>query len=153
MSNEQEECVFNSKSIFNYPHLASFLYLPSLISLLQRLFLQHKKIGTSRAQSKWYMKLVQLIFHIFCVKVNLTDSASLSCNVYGDPDPDIKWLKDGILLKEDNKNIVFTNESLLILSFLPNNTGNYSCIRSNIGGVLEGSVFLDYVPVIGRYFV
>ena len=87
---------------------------------------------------------------MFCVKVNLTDSISLSCEVFGEPEPDIKWLKDGALLTKDSRTIVLKKESLMISSFLPKHTGNYSCIRSNNGGVLVGNIWLEYIPLIGK---
>ena len=85
-------------------------------------------------------------------KVNLTSQVQLKCEVSGRPQPDTKWFKDDKLLlpDDDNLNLILDSNSLTIRSFLPNDTGNYTCLKTNLGGALAGHLQLDYVPVLGK---
>ena len=84
--------------------------------------------------------------------MNLTGQVRLKCKVSGRPEPDTKWFKDDKLLlpDDDNLNLILDSNSLTIRSFLPNDTGNYTCLKTNLGGRLAGHLHLDYVSVLGK---
>ena len=64
-----------------------------------------------------------------CPKVELTGQVQLNCEVTGRPEPETIWLKDDKMLvpDEENLNLILDMNSLTIRSFLPNDTGNYTC--------------------------
>ena len=87
-----------------------------------------------------------------CPKVELTGQVQLNCEVTGRPEPETIWLKDDKMLvpDEENLNLILDMNSLTIRSFLPNDTGNYTCLKTNRGGSLAGHLHPDYVSVMGK---
>ncbi|XP_062920094.1 hemicentin-1 isoform X2 [Mobula hypostoma] len=67
-------------------------------------------------------------------KVKENQSITLSCEVSGNPVPQIKWLKDGELLTEDQHQILSSGRFLQIEKAHVSDTGRYTCIAFNTAG-------------------
>jgi len=78
------------------------------------------------------------------VSVTAGQSAVLSCEVGGDPRPQVTWTKNGIRLSADTDPHYFVAEtgSLEIFSAHPDDTATYSCTAINVAGVTEKRVVL-----------
>ncbi|XP_029473326.1 LOW QUALITY PROTEIN: hemicentin-1 [Rhinatrema bivittatum] len=78
------------------------------------------------------------------VKVKERSSVTLSCEVTGNPVPQITWLKDGQPLAEDREHqIVSSGRYLQISSAQVSDTGRYTCIASNTAGDKSKSFSLN----------
>ena len=73
--------------------------------------------------------------------VNKNDVASLQCEVKGNPVPQITWLKDNTSLPGD-KRIVQSRAGLMIKDVTSQNDGVYTCVASNILGLIKKSATL-----------
>ena len=73
--------------------------------------------------------------------VNETDVASLQCEVKGNPVPQIKWLKDNTSLPAD-KRIAQSRGGLMIKDLTSQDGGVYTCVASNILGLIKKSATL-----------
>ena len=73
--------------------------------------------------------------------VNETDVASLLCEVRGNPVPQITWLKENTSLPAD-KRIVQSRGGLMIKDVTSKDGGVYTCIASNILGLIKKSATL-----------
>ncbi|XP_038571296.1 hemicentin-1 isoform X1 [Micropterus salmoides] len=68
-------------------------------------------------------------------KVKEKHNITLTCEVSGNPVPEIKWLKDGQLLVPDRRNQVLSHGRFLQISGAQVvDTGRYSCLASNSAG-------------------
>ena len=67
--------------------------------------------------------------------------AVLTCNSFGNPKPEIKWLKvtpyGNKAIKENNKTSLYDNGSLVIKDVDFTDKGQYFCRASNPLGVME----------------
>ncbi|KAI1891477.1 hypothetical protein AGOR_G00144220 [Albula goreensis] len=69
------------------------------------------------------------------VKVKEKQNVTLSCEVTGNPVPEISWLKDGRPLLEDRQHQVLSHGRFLQISGAQvSDTGRYSCLASNSAG-------------------
>ncbi|XP_069798458.1 hemicentin-1 [Narcine bancroftii] len=69
------------------------------------------------------------------VKIKENHNITLSCEVSGNPVPQIKWLKDGELLTEDQEHQILSNGRFLQIGDVHvSDTGRYTCIASNAAG-------------------
>ncbi|XP_036375886.1 hemicentin-1 [Megalops cyprinoides] len=69
------------------------------------------------------------------VKVKEKQNVTLSCEVTGNPVPEISWLKDGQPLVEDRRHQVLSHGRFLQISGAQvADTGRYSCLASNSAG-------------------
>ena len=73
--------------------------------------------------------------------VNETDVASLQCEVTGNPVPQITWLKENTSLPAD-KRIVQSRGGLMIRDVSSQDGGVYTCVTSNILGLIKKSATL-----------
>ena len=73
--------------------------------------------------------------------VNETDAASLQCEVKGNPVPQITWLKENTSLPAD-KRIVESRGGLMIKDVTSQDSGVYTCVASNILGLIKNSATL-----------
>ena len=73
--------------------------------------------------------------------VNKTDVASLQCEVKGNPVPQITWLKENTSLPGD-KRIVQSRAGLMIKDVTSQDGGVYTCVASNILGLIKKSAML-----------
>ena len=73
--------------------------------------------------------------------VNETDVASLQCEVKGNPVPQITWLKENTSLPAD-KRIVQSRGGLMIKDVTSQDGGVYTCVASNILGLIKKSATL-----------
>ena len=65
-------------------------------------------------------------------------SASLPCEVTGDPRPQITWTKNGVRISESDPHYFISEDgSLEIFSADPQDTATYSCTAINVAGVME----------------
>lgn len=69
------------------------------------------------------------------VAVKETGTASFQCEVEGNPQPKVTWLKDNSSLLAD-KRIVSTGGGLLIKDVTSKDDGTYTCVARNILGVM-----------------
>ncbi|XP_067846589.1 hemicentin-1 isoform X2 [Heptranchias perlo] len=69
------------------------------------------------------------------VKIKENHSVTLTCEVSGNPVPQIRWVKDGQPLIEDEQHrILSSGRFLQIVSAHVSDTGRYTCIASNTAG-------------------
>ena len=73
--------------------------------------------------------------------VNETDVASLQCEVKGNPVPQITWRKENISLPAD-KRIAQSRGGLMIKDVTSQDGGVYTCVASNILGLIKKSATL-----------
>ena len=73
--------------------------------------------------------------------VNDTGVASLQCEVKGNPVPQITWLKENASLPAD-KRIVQSHGGFKIKDVMPQDGGVYTCVASNILGLVKKSTTL-----------
>ncbi|NXL89730.1 HMCN1 protein, partial [Alectura lathami] len=78
------------------------------------------------------------------VKVKEKHSVTLTCEVTGNPVPQITWIKDGQPLTEDEDHKVLSSGRFLqITSAQVSDTGRYTCIASNTAGDKSKSYSLN----------
>ena len=73
--------------------------------------------------------------------VNETGVASLKCDVKGNPNPQITWLQKNTSLPAD-KRIVQSHGGLMIKNLTSQDGGLYTCVASNILGLVKTSATL-----------
>ena len=73
--------------------------------------------------------------------VNETGTASLQCEVNGNPAPQVTWLKQNSSLLAD-KRIVQSRGGLMITDLTSQDSGKYTCVARNILGVMTSSATL-----------
>ncbi|XP_047609819.1 hemicentin-1 isoform X2 [Phacochoerus africanus] len=78
------------------------------------------------------------------VKVKEKQNVTLTCEVTGNPMPEITWQKDGQLLKEDNTHHLMSGGRFLqITNAQVSHTGRYACLASNAAGDKSKSFSLN----------
>ncbi|XP_020958298.1 hemicentin-1 isoform X2 [Sus scrofa] len=78
------------------------------------------------------------------VKVKEKQNVTLTCEVTGNPMPEITWQKDGQLLKEDNTHHLMSGGRFLqITNAQVSHTGRYTCLASNTAGDKSKSFSLN----------
>ncbi|XP_061239478.1 hemicentin-1 isoform X3 [Bos javanicus] len=85
------------------------------------------------------------------VKVKQKQSVTLTCEVTGNPVPEITWHKDGQLLKEDDTHHLMSGGRFLqIVNAQVSHTGRYTCLASNTAGDKSKSFSLNVLvsPII-----
>ncbi|XP_061016921.1 hemicentin-1 isoform X2 [Dama dama] len=85
------------------------------------------------------------------VKVKEKQSVTLTCEVTGNPVPEITWHKDGQLLKEDDTHHLMSGGRFLqITNAQVSHTGRYTCLASNSAGDKSKSFSLNVLvsPII-----
>ena len=95
------------------------------------------------------------------VSVVAGSAGSLTCVAYGQPQPDVIWLKDGMPLQNastltiygtylEDANMSFVQSILEICTFLPEQQGNYSCYTDNSHG--NNSFSFQITVFYGQYY-
>ncbi|KAJ7376491.1 hypothetical protein OS493_034227 [Desmophyllum pertusum] len=74
--------------------------------------------------------------------VNETGTASFQCKAEGNPEPKVTWLKQNSSLLAD-KRVAPSRGGLLITSVTSQDDGMYTCVASNILGVMTSSAKLS----------
>ncbi|KAJ7383947.1 Roundabout 1 [Desmophyllum pertusum] len=74
--------------------------------------------------------------------VNETGTASFQCDVKGNPEPKVAWLKQNSSLLAD-KRVVTSRGGLMITDVASQDDGMYTCVASNILGVMTSSATLS----------
>ncbi|XP_047561044.1 hemicentin-1 isoform X2 [Lutra lutra] len=78
------------------------------------------------------------------VKVKEKQSVTLTCEVTGNPMPEITWHKDGqLLLEDDTHHIMSGGRFLKITNAQVSHTGRYACLASNTAGDKSKSFSLN----------
>ncbi|XP_044123231.1 hemicentin-1 isoform X1 [Neovison vison] len=78
------------------------------------------------------------------VKVKEKQSITLTCEVTGNPMPEITWHKDGqLLLEDDTHHIMSGGRFLKITNAQVSHTGRYACLASNTAGDKSKSFSLN----------
>nr|XP_035962212.1 hemicentin-1 isoform X2 [Halichoerus grypus] len=78
------------------------------------------------------------------VKVKEKQSVTLTCEVTGNPVPEITWHKDGQLLQEDDTHHIMSGGRFLkITNAQVSHTGRYACLASNTAGDKSRSFSLN----------
>ena len=75
------------------------------------------------------------------IVVNETGAASIQCEVEGNSQPKVTWLRDNFSLLA-NKRVVSTAGGLVINDVTLTDDGTYTCEARNILGVMKSSVRL-----------
>lgn len=73
--------------------------------------------------------------------VNQTGAASFQCEVKGNPEPQVTWLKQNSTLRAD-KRVVHSRGGLVITDVTSQDVGMYTCVARNIFGVKTASATL-----------
>ena len=73
--------------------------------------------------------------------VNETGTASFQCEIKGNPEPQVTWLKENSSLPAD-KRIVQSRAGLMITDVTSQDGGMYKCVAKNILGVMTSSATL-----------
>ncbi|CAD5118341.1 DgyrCDS7051 [Dimorphilus gyrociliatus] len=76
------------------------------------------------------------------IKPRIDKDIVLYCYAQGSPVPAIYWYKDNVLL-EKNDRIEMKDKQLIIKNLKSSDSGNYSCMASNLGGNTTTSGYLD----------
>ena len=72
-----------------------------------------------------------------------------TCTVSGMPTPDVTWLKDGVVLSDDDDRVAILTDlsmresQLQITSVIPEDSGLYTCSASNLAGVAVNRTRVD----------
>ena len=74
--------------------------------------------------------------------VNETNTASFQCEVEGNPEPKVTWLKQNSSLLAD-KRVVPSRSGLIITDVTSQVEGIYTCIATNILGEIDSSAKLS----------
>ncbi|XP_040533545.1 hemicentin-1 isoform X17 [Gallus gallus] len=78
------------------------------------------------------------------MKVKEKNSVTLTCEVIGNPVPQITWIKDGQPLMEDKDHrFLSSGRFLQITNAQVSDTGRYTCVASNTAGDKSKSYFLN----------
>ncbi|XP_073903349.1 hemicentin-1 isoform X3 [Castor canadensis] len=78
------------------------------------------------------------------MKVKEKQSITLTCEVTGNPVPEITWHKDGQFLQEDETHLIMSSgRSLQITNAKVSHTGRYTCLASNTAGDKSKSFSLN----------
>ncbi|XP_057363933.1 hemicentin-1 isoform X3 [Manis pentadactyla] len=78
------------------------------------------------------------------VKVKEKQNVTLTCEVTGNPLPEITWHKDGQLLQEDDTHHIMSGGRFLkIINAQVSHTGRYTCLASNVAGDKSKSFSLN----------
>ncbi|OXB56883.1 hypothetical protein ASZ78_013391 [Callipepla squamata] len=72
----------------------------------------------------------------------LGGNAMLNCEVRGDPPPTIQWHKNGVGVRISKRIQQLDNGSLAIYGTVNEDAGDYKCVATNDGGVVERSLTL-----------
>jgi hemicentin len=70
-------------------------------------------------------------------------SAWLPCETHGIPSPGIQWVRDGQVIGNTSRYIIFANGTLRIDNLESSDHGVYKCIAVNLGGVDANNVTLN----------
>jgi len=80
------------------------------------------------------------------VKVRVGDDASLLCTTRGNPKPDVTWLHNGHIIDQGISSVVSNSlgdrssveeHTLFLQKVEITDAGKYTCLASNVAGVLE----------------
>ncbi|XP_048772936.2 hemicentin-1-like isoform X2 [Ostrea edulis] len=74
--------------------------------------------------------------------VSVADQVMLTCSVGGDPNPDIRWTKNGRPVELSDRIVQLLNGSLVIYDSSSSDAGEYKCVASNDAGTSEGVAML-----------
>nr|XP_022322237.1 hemicentin-1-like isoform X1 [Crassostrea virginica] len=74
--------------------------------------------------------------------VSVADQVMLTCSVGGDPNPDIRWTKNGRPVELSERIVQLLNGSLVIYDSTSSDAGEYKCVASNDAGTSEGVAML-----------
>ncbi|XP_068715034.1 hemicentin-1-like [Montipora foliosa] len=75
-------------------------------------------------------------------KISISANANLSCDVYAEPEPQIKWFRDGFELVTSQK--VQLNKTVLLFNEITlNETGIYQCVAENKHGMIVSSTYVE----------
>ncbi|XP_062570988.1 hemicentin-1-like isoform X1 [Saccostrea cucullata] len=74
--------------------------------------------------------------------VSIADQVMLTCSVGGDPNPDIRWTKNGRPVELSDRIVQLLNGSLVIYDSTSSDAGEYKCVASNDAGTSEGVAML-----------
>ena len=83
--------------------------------------------------------------------VNETGAASFQCEVKGNPEPQVTWLKENSSLRGD-KRVVQSRGGLMITDVTSQDGGMYTCEARNILGVMTSSAKLIVQGELNFYF-
>ncbi|XP_068757845.1 fibronectin type III domain-containing protein-like [Montipora capricornis] len=79
-------------------------------------------------------------------KFPIASSANLSCDVYAEPEPQIKWFRDGVELVPSSK-VRQENTDLLFSDLTLNEAGIYQCVAENKHGMIVSSTYVEVLAI------
>lgn len=79
------------------------------------------------------------------------ETVELKCEASGVPEPQIKWIHNGVPISDSpsNSRRKVTPNSIVIEHLIKNDTGNYGCNATNSLGYVYKDV---YINVLGKFF-
>ncbi|GIY77791.1 uncharacterized protein CEXT_600671 [Caerostris extrusa] len=87
------------------------------------------------------------------IKADVGTNLILPCNVTGKPRPRISWIKNGRLLTMNSTrgHLFMDRRALLFYPLIPSDTGNYTCLASNLYDLKELTTVRWHVDNDGGY--
>ncbi|XP_068713129.1 fibronectin type III domain-containing protein-like [Montipora foliosa] len=77
---------------------------------------------------------------------NISTNGNLSCDVYAEPEPQIKWFRDGVELVASSK-VRQENTDLLFSDLTLNESGIYQCVAENKHGMIVSSTYVTVLAI------
>ncbi|XP_011499674.1 PREDICTED: peroxidasin [Ceratosolen solmsi marchali] len=82
------------------------------------------------------------------VEVNIGQTAIFRCRASGDPQPNIKWMRDSNEIPSDDERYAFMEDgSLVINDITENDAGDYECVAHNDMGYTKSRVARTFVAI------
>ncbi|XP_068713298.1 fibronectin type III domain-containing protein-like [Montipora foliosa] len=79
-------------------------------------------------------------------KFPIASNANLSCDVYAEPEPQIKWFRDGVELVASSK-VRRVNTDLLFSDLTLDEAGIYQCVAENKHGMIVSSTYVEVFAI------
>lgn len=79
-------------------------------------------------------------------KFPISSNANLSCDVYGEPEPQITWFRDGVELVGSSR-VRKVNTDLLFSDLTLDEAGIYQCVAENKHGMIVSSTYVEVLAI------
>ncbi|XP_068714977.1 fibronectin type III domain-containing protein-like [Montipora foliosa] len=80
-------------------------------------------------------------------KFPISSNATLSCDVYAEPEPQIKWFRDGEEILVASSRVQQVNTDLLFSNLTLEEAGIYQCVAENKHGMIVSSTYVEVLAI------